>query len=114
MDIKNRLYRKPDVYNLIAYKDGRVVGVLTWREITVSEAHLLNLQVNENYRRQGIATALIDAWRALGHRWHSVTSFSEDATHLWDAYKAAHDDVTTDPRPTHGLFAHHNDSTNRL
>ena len=46
---------------LIAEVDGRIAGFLVWRQIIPGEAEILNLAVDVNFRRRGVARGLLAA-----------------------------------------------------
>jgi ribosomal protein S18 acetylase RimI-like enzyme len=46
---------------LVAYSDGQPAGFCAWRQTAPGEAELLNLGVHPAARRQGVASALLDA-----------------------------------------------------
>jgi len=48
---------------LLALAGGAPAGFCAWRQVSPDEAELLNLGVAPDYRRIGIATALLDALR---------------------------------------------------
>jgi aminoglycoside 3-N-acetyltransferase I len=66
----HKLLAKPDVFVLAALKDEQVVGGLVAYELQKieqprSEIYIYDLAVDEAHRRQGIATALIEALQPL-------------------------------------------------
>jgi ribosomal protein S18 acetylase RimI-like enzyme len=50
---------------LIAFADGAAAGFCAWRQISADEAELLNLGVAPEYRRRGVASALIRELRRI-------------------------------------------------
>jgi ribosomal-protein-alanine acetyltransferase len=48
---------------LVAEVSGRVVGFLAWRAVCSEEAEILNMAVDPDYRRHGVALALFGAAR---------------------------------------------------
>jgi ribosomal-protein-alanine N-acetyltransferase len=45
-------------YSLVARYDGKVIGyIMTW--IVLDEAHIINIAVNSEYRRKGVAKTLL-------------------------------------------------------
>lgn len=63
--------RQPNHHLCIAYADGEAAGFVSGVEITHpdkgTEMLLYELGVDEDYRRQGIGRALLDALRTLAH-----------------------------------------------
>lgn len=49
---------------LIAFADEAPAGFCAWRQVSENEAELLNLGVAANARRQGVASALLEALQA--------------------------------------------------
>ncbi len=50
---------------LLALVDAAPAGFCAWRQSAPDEAELLNLAVDPDARRRGVATALLDALRAV-------------------------------------------------
>jgi aminoglycoside 3-N-acetyltransferase I len=68
----SKLLAKPEVIVLAALANGEVVGGLVAYELPKieqprSEIYIYDLAVDEAYRRQGIATALIEALQPIAH-----------------------------------------------
>lgn len=69
-DYLSSLIERGDFIPLVAVTDGRVIGglaayVLTKFEQERSEIYIYDLAVDENYRRRGIATGLINKLREI-------------------------------------------------
>lgn len=82
------LYRLLDSDNfiaLVAVEKGQVIGGLAANELRKfeqarSEVYIYDLAVDESYRRQGIATALIEALRAIAEERGAWTLFVQSDT----------------------------------
>lgn len=67
---RQALLARPDVFAMVALAENNVVGALVAYELTKfeqerSEVYIYDLAVAQNWRRQGVATALIEDLKAL-------------------------------------------------
>ena len=51
-------------YLLVAALKSEVAGFVVWREVGPEEAEILNIAVDPDFRRRGVATTLLEAVRA--------------------------------------------------
>lgn len=75
-----RLLDRPDIILLLAERGGAAIGALAAYELMKfeqarSEIYIYDLAVLESARRQGVATALIDATRAIAQAVGAWTVF---------------------------------------
>jgi aminoglycoside 3-N-acetyltransferase I len=71
-DYLNKLLANDSMFTLAAVKDGTVIGGLLAYELPKleqarSEIYIYDLAVDQAHRRQGVATALIEALQPLAH-----------------------------------------------
>ncbi len=103
------LLAKPTFFALVAVDDDAVIGglagyVLEKFEQERSEAYIYDLAVDETYRRQGVATALIEALKPVARERGAYVIFvqadppNEPAVKLYDRLgireDVYHDDIT--------------------
>lgn len=76
---------KPDFYALVALRDGEVLGGLTAYELMLptkksKELYIYDLAVNAQYRRQGVASALLEGLRTIAKEKDIALFFVEAET----------------------------------
>jgi 5-methylcytosine-specific restriction endonuclease McrA len=77
---------------LVIKVGGKWAGQITYKEISPTAAHIGMISVASGFRRQRVATWLMEKFHSM-YRFVSVTPWTEDGASFWQSYKAEHPGV---------------------